>query len=209
MLRFNFRRLAVALLVGSLSLAAFGQARAADEDDDEGATTTKAKAARKANTGDENAATVATTDADKAAVKDASAVLADYLDALKAKKYDRARALTHPQTLKAIANVKKRLGEERHSMAPWYWAKDSYYLTSYRIDAAAPATGGTVVAQVTEDSFQVQEKGEFAGEKSAYLVGKLGGKWYVVDKKSEGDGFTKDSIKYGFPNYFDKPGDAK
>ena len=89
-------------------------------------------------------------------------------------------------------------------MAPWYWAKTSFYLTKYTIQDVSPALEGTVVARTLEDSFQVQEKGELSGEKAAYLLGRSGGKWYVVDKKSEADGFTKDAIKFGYPNYFDK-----
>jgi len=115
------------------------------------------------------------------------------------------RTLTHPRTLAAIANAKKRLGAERHSMAPWFWAKDSFYLSRYKISDVSPAVDGTVVAITLEDSFQVQEKGELAGEKAAYLLGRSGGRWYVVDKKSEADGFTKDAIKYGYPKYFDPP----
>ena len=64
-------------------------------------------------------------------------------------------------------------------MAPWYWAKESYYLTNFQIIGMTPTTTGGVVFQVSEDSFQVQEKGEYSGEKSAYLVGRYQGKWHV------------------------------
>jgi len=105
--------------------------------------------------------------------------------------------------------VKKRLGAERHSMAPWYWAKDNFYLKSFKIMKLAPAAHGTVVAETSEDSYQVQEKGDYSGEKAAYLLGEKGGHWYVIDKKSEADGFSDDSLNFGYPGYFDDGGGAK
>lgn len=198
-------------LRSSVLLAALGlnlgivlplHAFAAEDEEDEAPTKRKQKAQPKE---EELAPPPTLTDADKEKLAPARETLVNYLDALKAKKWDKARALTHPLTIAAIARVKKRLGDEKHSMAPWYWAKESYYLTNYQIVGMTPTSNGGVVFQVSEDSFQVQEKGEYAGEKSAYLVGRYQGKWYVVDKKSEADGFTKDSIKYGYPNYFDPP----
>jgi hypothetical protein len=87
-------------------------------------------------------------------------------------------------------------------MAPWYWVT-TFYLKDYKIEEINAAVHGDVAA-VTENNYQVQEKGDFEGEKSAYLVGKYQGHWYVIDKKSEADGFTVESLKYGYPGYFDK-----
>ncbi len=190
----------VAPLLAILLLVPARPARAQD-DDDEGPP--KKLKAHRDTSDDSTAAIKATSEAEKQDVTEATEVLTQYLDLVKAKKWDKARVLTHPRTLAAIANAKKRLGAERHSMAPWFWAKDSFYLTHYKITDVSPAVDGTVVATTLEDSFQVQEKGELAGEKAAYLLGKSGGRWYVVDKKSEADGFTKDAIKYGYPKYFD------
>jgi len=173
------------------------------EDDDEGPT--KPLKAHKDTSDDSNAAIKATTEAEKQDVKEATAVLTQYLDDVKAKKWDKAKALTHPRTLGQIADTKKRLGAERHSMAPWYWAKNDFYLTHYQITDVSPAIDGTVVANTLEDSFQIQEKGELTGEKAVYLLGRSGGRWYVVDKKNEADNFTKDAIKNGYPKYFDPP----
>jgi hypothetical protein len=140
--------------------------------------------------------------APKAVAPEAGETLTKYLEAVKAKKWPKVRELTHPLTLKAIAQVKTRLGEERHSMAPWYWV-NTFYLKGYKIEDITAVVHGDV-AMVTENNYQVQEKGDYEGEKSAYLVGKYQGHWYVVDKKSEADGFTNDSLKYGYPGYFDK-----
>jgi len=192
----------VAPLLAILLLVPARAARAQD-DDDEGPP--KKLKAHKDTSDDSTAALKATSEAEKQDVSEATEVLTQYLDLVKAKKWDKVRTLTHPRTLAAIANAKKRLGAERHSMAPWFWAKDSFYLSRYKISDVSPAVDGTVVAITLEDSFQVQEKGELAGEKAAYLLGRSGGRWYVVDKKSEADGFTKDAIKYGYPKYFDPP----
>jgi hypothetical protein len=188
----------LALLLLVPTRTALGQ-----EDDDEGPP--KKLKAHRDTSDDSTAAIKATSEAEKQDVKEATEVLTQYLDLVKAKKWDKARGMTHPRTLAAIADAKKRLGAERHSMAPWYWAKDSFYLTHYKISDVSPTVDGTVVATTLEDSFQVQEKGELAGEKAAYLLGRSGGRWYVVDKKNEADGFTKDAIKYGYPKYFDPP----
>jgi hypothetical protein len=194
--------MAIAALGFNLAMVVPAHALCAEDDEDEAPTKRKQKAQPKE---EEVAPPPTLTEADKEKLAPARDILVGYLDALKAKKWDKARAMTHPLTIAAVAHVKKRLGDERHSMAPWYWAKDSYYLTNYQIIGMTPQTGGSVVFLVSEDSFQVQEKGEYSGEKSAYLVGRYQGKWYVVDKKSESDGFTKDSLKYGYPNYFDHP----
>jgi hypothetical protein len=194
--------MALAALGFSLAMVVPAHAFCSEDDEDEAPTKRKQKAQPKE---EEVAPPPTLTEADKEKLAPARETLVGYLDALKAKKWDKARAMTHPLTISAVARVKKRLGEERHSMAPWYWAKDGYYLTNYQIIGMTPQTGGSVVFLVSEDSFQVQEKGEYSGEKSAYLVGRYQGKWYVVDKKSESDGFTKDSLKYGYPHYFDPP----
>ncbi|MBX5484888.1 MAG: hypothetical protein IRZ16_23960 [Myxococcaceae bacterium] len=135
--------------------------------------------------------------------KPAVEVLTRYLDAVKAKKWADAKKLTHPRTLQNIAKRKKNLGDEEHPMAPWYFAKDTYYLKDYRITNAVPGPDDTWVIETSEDNFQIQEKGVAEGEMATYLVGKAGGKWMVTDKK-RGVSFTKDSIKLGYKGYFDQ-----
>ncbi len=190
-----------ALSLSSLQLARAQDAKDEDDDDVEVPTPHPAHA-RKAKAG-APARTEEAPKIDAASLAEARELLVRYLDAVKKKDWKAARALTDPKTLAAIAQVKKRLGEERHSMAPWFWAKGDFYLTNYKITKVNPAMRGTVVVETSEDSFQMQEKGEYAGETAAYLLGRLGGRWYVVDKKSEADGFTPDAIRYGYPGYFD------
>lgn len=136
-------------------------------------------------------------------VKTATALVTSYLDAVKAKKWAEAKKYLHPKTLAAIAERKKRLGREDHPMAPWYHEKVDAWLKDYRLVDAKPGPGATVIVGVSEDNYQVEDKGVAEGEVGTYLVGKSGGKWYVVDKK-RGETFSKDSVKLGYKGWFDK-----
>lgn len=133
----------------------------------------------------------------------ASELVGRYLKAVQAKKWADALKLVHPGTVKAIAERKKRLGKEDHPMAPKTFEKTDYYLKAFRLGAVKPSASGTFVVEASEDNFQVVEKGTSENDAATYLVGKLDGKWYVVDKKRN-ETFTADSIKYGYKGYFDK-----
>jgi hypothetical protein len=146
--------------------------------------------------------------ADNADTKACKELVTKYLTAVKAKKWADAKKLLHPETLKAIAERKKRLGKEDHPMAPWYFEKLSYYLKDFKVGEARPGPVGTVVVETSEDNFQVEEKGMAEGEMATYLVGRKDGKWWVVDKK-RGETFTTDSIKLGYKGYFDAPAHAE
>jgi hypothetical protein len=135
--------------------------------------------------------------------KAAKELVTKYLTAVKAKKWADAKKMLHPKTLEAIAERKKRMGQEDHPMAPWFHEKVNYWLKDFKVTGARQAANGTVIVEVTEDNFQVQDKGIAEGEPSAYLVGKKDGKWYLVDKK-RGETFTSDSIKLGYKGWFDK-----
>lgn len=136
-------------------------------------------------------------------VESAKALLTQYLNLVKAKKWAEAKKLTHPLTLKAIADRKKRLGKEEHPMAPWFYEKTDSYLKAFKLTGARGAANGTVVIDASEDSYRIEEKGVAEGEIAAYLVGRQGGKWYVVDKKRN-ETFNNDGIKLGYKGYFDK-----
>ncbi len=193
--------LAALTLVASAQRAR-AQANAKDDDDDEDVAVPPPKH-HHAKPPSEAAPTEPPPKLDQSTLDAAKSTLVTYLDAVKAKKWKEVRALTHPKTLETIAQVKRRLGEERHSMAPWYWAKDNFYLKAFTVQKVTPAVHGTVVVDTSEDSYQIQEGGDYTGEKAAYLLGQFHGRWYVVDKMSEGDTFTADTLKYGYPGYFD------
>lgn len=146
--------------------------------------------------------TEAMADSDLPEAKAARELVQKYLTTVKAKKWADARKFLHPKTLEAIAERKKRLGKEDHPMAPWFHEKVDYLMKEFKVLAAQPAPLGTFVVETSEDNFQVEEKAMAEGEKSTYLVGKKGGKWFVVDKK-RGETFTKDSVKLGYKGWFD------
>lgn len=141
--------------------------------------------------------------ADSADAKAARELVTKYLTAVKAKKWADAKKLLHPKTVEAIAERKKRLGKDDHPMAPQTYEKTEYYLKEFKITDVKPGAMGTFVVATAEDNFQVQEKGMSLGDEATYLVGKLNGHWYVVDKKRN-ETFNTDSIKYGYKGYFDK-----
>ncbi|HEY0839845.1 MAG TPA: hypothetical protein VGD74_06640 [Vulgatibacter sp.] len=134
---------------------------------------------------------------------EACKVIGAYLDLWKQQKWAEVRKVIHPKTLEQIATKKKNIGVERDSMAPWYWAKETFLLTDWKLESVEDAAMGTVVIHTEEQSYRVEEDGMEEGEKNAYIAGKLGGKWYVVDRRSGGGGFDKTSIKVGMKGYFD------
>jgi hypothetical protein len=134
--------------------------------------------------------------------KAARELLQKYLTAVKARKWAEAKKFLHPKTLEAIAERKKRLGKEDHPMAPWFHEKVDSWMKDFKIVGASDSANGTIVVETSEDNFQVEEKGLAEGEKATYLLGKTGGKWFVVDKK-RGESFTPSSIKLGYKGWFD------
>ncbi|AKU91044.1 hypothetical protein [Vulgatibacter incomptus] len=136
---------------------------------------------------------------------EACKVVGAYLDLWKLQKWADLKKLTHPMTTDEIATAKKNLGEERHAMAPWYWAKDTYLLTDWKLENVEDAALGTVVINTTEKSYRVEEDGIEEGEEASYLVGKKQGKWFVVDRRGGGGGFDATSIKIGKKGFFDEP----
>ena len=142
-------------------------------------------------------------DAETPEAKAAKDLVTKYLTAVKAKKWADAKKLIHPQTISAIADRKKRLGKEDHPMAPWAAEKTDYWMKDFRLTGARLGPIGTIIVEVSEDNFQVEEKGLAEGDVANYLVGKKDKKLFVVDKK-RGEGFPLESIKIGYKGYFDK-----
>ncbi len=132
-------------------------------------------------------------------------IIGNYLDLWKQQKWAELKKLMHPQTQEKIANVKKMVGEDRHPMAPWYWAKETYILHDYKVEGVEQAAMGTVVVNTMENSYRVEEDGFSEGDAASYLAGKFKGKWYVVDRRGGGGGFDKTAIEIGMKGYFDAP----
>jgi hypothetical protein len=131
-----------------------------------------------------------------------------YLQAVKAKKWPDAKKFLHPDTLKVIAERKKRLGREDHPMAPWTFEKTEFYLKDFKVSGVKPGPVSTYFVETSEDNYQVEEKGVAEGDTATYLVGRKGGKWYVVDKKRN-ETFTAAAVKVGYKNYFDAADPSK
>lgn len=159
--------------------------------------------------GPAGAASVSLVDANTPESRAASELVTRYLTVVRAKKWSEAKKFLHPKTIEAIAQRKQRLGKEDHPMAPWFREKVDSWLKEFKVLAAQPAPLGTFVVETSEDNFQVQERGVAEGEKSTYLIGLVGGKWFVVDKK-RGETFTPTSVKLGYAGWFDEleQGDA-
>ncbi len=143
-------------------------------------------------------------DADVAAAKRS---LAKYLDAVKEKRWDEAKKLTHPAAMEMIAGIKKRMKKEEHALAPWAKVKE-LTLAVWKITGARKSEHGPIVVTALEDHFHVAEKGTSHEDKAAYLLVKKGDAWLVADKKTDLDDIPDESIKFGYKGYFEMPAAA-
>jgi hypothetical protein len=135
---------------------------------------------------------------------EACRVIGKYLDLGKQQKWGEVKKLIHPKTLEAIAQTKKTAGEESHPMAPWYWAKNTYLVTDWKVGEIVDSVNGTVQLIAKETRYQVEEDGFSEEEESTYLAGKYQGKWYVADVQRGGGTFSPASITAGLKGYFDE-----
>ncbi len=136
-------------------------------------------------------------------ITEAQKVLTGYLDQIVKKKWDAAKKYVHPKTNDLIAAQKKKNPKYQNPMDPAAWAKDDFWLKSYKIDGAEPRAAGTVQFTIKETNYRVQEKGEDSDpETNTYLLGKSGGKWVVVDKHNNNT-FDDKTIKLSYKGYFD------
>lgn len=127
--------------------------------------------------------------------------LAEYLNAVEKKNWAQARKLTHPRTLEVIADVKKRLGTESHSMAPWAQVKERYLQNAEIVDVRESANGA-VVARTSEDIYFVADKGVEEGATAEYLLIELDGQWYVTDRRVGEDQFPDKTVPLSYKGYF-------
>jgi hypothetical protein len=137
-----------------------------------------------------------------AAKAEATKVITKYLEAVKAKKWDVVKRLTHPKTLEAIADVKKRKQIEDHRMALWAKAHESY-MTEYTLSDATPTAKGGIVFPSSEAIFSVEDNGTEDGVHVEYLVLPVGGKWWVTDRRLGDNEFPEKTVPLAFKGYFD------
>jgi hypothetical protein len=133
----------------------------------------------------------------------AKASLQQYLSRMVRKDWEGVRRLTHPKTLGAIANLKKRTGREAHNLAPW--ANTDVQLKTFRFTDARQAAPGVVLVQVGEDTYRTEEQGMSVDDPGVYLLFKSRGGFLVGDKKQgvELSEVSRQSVKMGYSGYVD------
>jgi hypothetical protein len=134
----------------------------------------------------------------------AKAALQQYLSRVVRKDWDGARRLTHPKTLAAIAQLKKRTGSERHDLAPW--ADSTAELKTFHFTGTRQVAAGMVMIEVGEDSYHAGEQDMSVDEPAVYLMFKAHGSFLVGDKKEDArlSKVPVASVQKGYPGYIDK-----
>jgi len=176
------RRLSLVLAVSCLSLPAFAQGEAEKPDPE---------------------------------LESAKTVLKQYLDFLVkssegkkpkpadvAKKLQGAKKFLHAKTLEFIAGQEqKKL--VTNALAVWVHAKEDFWLREYEIGELRKGVLGTVAIEARERNWRVAEGGEDGEhEPTSYLLGKVNGKWLLVDKRRN-ETFSDAAIKAGYRDYFE------
>ena len=133
----------------------------------------------------------------------AKATLQQYLSRVVRKDWDGARRLTHAKTLAAIADMKKRTGEERHNLAPWANKEDQ--LKTFRFGEARQLGPGAVAVAVSEDTWHAQEQGMSSDDPAVYLLFRSHGGFVVGDKKANSalEDISDESVRIGYRGYVD------
>jgi hypothetical protein len=139
------------------------------------------------------------TDKDKAAAK---AAVQEYLTAVKAKKWDNVRKLTHPVTIVRIADIKKRKRVEDDEMAPWAKEKESW-LNEFKLGEPMPSAKGAIAVPSTEQIYSVEDNGVEDGVKVEYLVIPVAGKWWVTDRRIGENEFPASTLAASYKGYFE------
>jgi hypothetical protein len=105
--------------------------------------------------------------------------LQQYLSRVVRKDWDGAKRLTHPKTLAAIAQIKKRTGSETHDLAPW--ANKETQLKTFRFVESRQIAPGVVSLQVGEDNVRGGEMRK--DEPVVYILFKSRGGFLIGDKR--------------------------
>jgi hypothetical protein len=133
----------------------------------------------------------------------AKATLQQYLSRVVRRDWDGVKRLTHPKALQAIAQMKKKVGTESHSLAPWSDPRTE--LKTFHFVEARQVSPGVVAVQVGEDNFHPEEGGMSTDDPAVYLLFKSHGGFLVGDKKkgTELPEVSDQSIKMGYVGYVD------
>jgi hypothetical protein len=133
----------------------------------------------------------------------AKATLQQYLSRVVRKDWDGARRLTHPKTLAAIAQIKKRTGSEAHDLAPW--ANQNVQLKTFRFTESKQIAPGVVSLQVGEDNLYREGNRMTSDEPAVYVLFKSRGGFLIGDKKTSAEisEVTGESVRSGYPGFVD------
>ncbi len=115
--------------------------------------------------------------------------------------YGTANALVAPRTLEEIA--RREAAGEDHPLAAWREASRARVLESFRLVAVRWAPRGAAVVTVVEHLWE-PPSAELAREVSEYLVGRVAGRWRVVDRR-RGAEFDDATIDADYAGFFDAP----
>jgi hypothetical protein len=134
----------------------------------------------------------------------AKASLQQYLSRVVRKDWGGARRLTHPRTMAVIRDLKRRVGSERHNLAPW--ASSEVELKTFKFVAARAVAPGVVAVEVGEDTYRAEEHGMSVDDPAVYLLFKSRGGFLVGDKKAGAElaEISDASVRAGYPGYVDQ-----
>jgi hypothetical protein len=133
----------------------------------------------------------------------AKATLQQYLSRVVRKDWDGAKRLTHPKTLAVIAQLKKRTGQETHSLAPW--ANREIQLKTFRFVESKQIAPGVVAVQVGEDNLHREGNAMSSNDPATYILFKSRGAFLIGDKKDSVEiaEVSDESVRSGYPNFVD------
>jgi hypothetical protein len=133
----------------------------------------------------------------------AKATLQQYLSRVVRKDWDGARRLTHPKTLAAIAQIKKRTGNETHELAPW--GNRDAQLKTFRFTESRQIAPGVVSLQVGEDNLYRDGNRMTQDEPAVYILFKSRGGFLIGDKKNSAEihEVSDESVRAAYPGFVD------
>jgi hypothetical protein len=115
--------------------------------------------------------------------------------------YGGANALVAPRTLEEIA--RREAAGEDHPLAAWREASRARVLESFRLVSVRWAPRGTAIVTVLERLWEPPSE-ELARAVSEYLVGRVDGRWRIVDRR-QGAAFDDVAVDTAYAGFFDAP----
>ena len=115
--------------------------------------------------------------------------------------YVGANALVAPRTLQEIDRLAAE-GED-HPLAAWREASRARVLESFQLVSVRRAPRGAAIVTVLERLWEPPESA-LARQVSEYLVGRVGGRWRIVDRR-EGGAFEDAAVDRAYAGFFDAP----